>query len=347
MGKKDNIAKAFLADNHRFADLCNYYLFNGKQVIKPDELSEQDTTELIDAVSSTEKAFGIDDKSLSIQKWRDILKRAIIRYTDTCVYVIIGIENQSEIHYAMPVKDMLYDAVNYSRQAAEADRHHRSNKEYNGRAEFLSGFKKTDTLIPVITLTVYWGDDEWDAPRSLHDMFSPDTESLRRYVPDYKLNLIVPHEITDFDKFKTSLGMVLEVIKYASDESAMEKLFNENPKFDHMEVEAVRAINTFTRFNVSINDNEEELNMGNAWEDHRLSGVREGLLEGKQEGTVLKLIEITIKKFHKGCSSEQIADMLEEPIDTIQPIYDIIASMPEGCNAEKVYELLGKAPVTA
>ena len=218
MGKKDNIAKAFLADNHRFADLCNYYLFNGKQIIKPDELSEQDTTELIDAVSSIEKAFGIDDKSLSVQKWRDILKRAIIKFTDKCVYVIIGIENQSEIHYAMPIKDMLYDAVNYSRQAAEADRHHRSNKEYNGRAEFLSGFKKTDTLIPVITLTVYWGDDEWDAPRSLHDMFSPDTESLRRYVPDYKLNLIVPHEITDFDKFKTSLGMVLEVIKYASKE---------------------------------------------------------------------------------------------------------------------------------
>ena len=78
MGKKDNIAKAFLADNRRFADLCNYYLFDGKQVINSDDLTEQDTTELIDAVSSTEKAFGIDERNLSIQKWRDILKRAII-----------------------------------------------------------------------------------------------------------------------------------------------------------------------------------------------------------------------------------------------------------------------------
>ena len=180
------------------------------------------------------------------------------------MYVIIGIENQSEIHYAMPVKDMLYDAINYSRQAAAADRQHRSNKEYSGHAEFLSGFKKTDTLTPVITLTVYWDDDEWYAPRSLHDMLAPNTLPLRRYIQDYKLNLIAPCEITDFEKFKTSLGMVLEVIKYASDEAAMGKLFKENPKFDHIEVEAVRAINAFTRFNVSINDNEEELNMGNA-----------------------------------------------------------------------------------
>ena len=148
-----------------FANLCNFYLFDGQPVINPDELSEQDTSELIEAISSAEKAFGIDDKSLSIQKWRDILKRAIIRYTDRCVHVIIGIENQSEIHYAMSVKDMLYDAINYSRQAAAADRQHRSNKEYSRHAEFLSGFKKTDTLTPVITLTVYWDDDEWEYPK--------------------------------------------------------------------------------------------------------------------------------------------------------------------------------------
>ncbi len=275
-----------------------------------------------------------------------LLKRAIIRYTDRCVYVIIGIENQSEIHYAMPVKDMLYDAINYSRQAAVADRQHRSNKEYSRHAEFLSGFKKTDTLTPVITLTVYWGDDEWDAPRSLHDMLAPDTLPLRRYIQDYKLNLIAPCEITDFEKFKTSLGMVLEVIKYASDEAAMGKLFKENPKFDHIEVEAVRAINAFTRFNISINDNEEALNMGNAWEDHRMSGVREGLRDGEQKGIVLKLINLTIKKFNKGCSVEQTADMLEESTDTIQSIYDIIASMPDDCSAEKIYELLKKSLVT-
>ena len=32
------------------------------------------------------------------------------------VYVILGIENQSHVHYAMPVKNMLYDAMEYANQ---------------------------------------------------------------------------------------------------------------------------------------------------------------------------------------------------------------------------------------
>ena len=67
-GKKDKITNAFLPDNHMFANLCNFYLFDGQPVINSDELSEQDTSELIEAISSAEKAFGINDKSLSIQK---------------------------------------------------------------------------------------------------------------------------------------------------------------------------------------------------------------------------------------------------------------------------------------
>ena len=67
MGKRDNISKAFLADNYRFADLCNYYLFDGMPDVRPEELIEQDTTELIEAVSSAELAFGVDKKSLSVK----------------------------------------------------------------------------------------------------------------------------------------------------------------------------------------------------------------------------------------------------------------------------------------
>ena len=34
---------------------------------------------------------------------------------------------------------------------------HREKKDYDNKEEFLSGFKKSDKLTPVITLTVYWG----------------------------------------------------------------------------------------------------------------------------------------------------------------------------------------------
>ena len=35
---------------------------------------------------------------------------------DEAVYVVLGIENQDKIHYAMAVKNMLYDALQYAKQ---------------------------------------------------------------------------------------------------------------------------------------------------------------------------------------------------------------------------------------
>ena len=46
MGVKDITANAFLADNKRFADVCTYYLYNGEDVIRPEELLEQDAREI-------------------------------------------------------------------------------------------------------------------------------------------------------------------------------------------------------------------------------------------------------------------------------------------------------------
>ena len=37
MGAKDAKAREFLSNNERFADLFNFYLFKGKQVIKPSD----------------------------------------------------------------------------------------------------------------------------------------------------------------------------------------------------------------------------------------------------------------------------------------------------------------------
>ena len=72
MGAKDIKAKEYLSDNTRFADLCNYYLFEGKNMIRPESLVAQDTTELL-------SVFGTTKKELQVQKWRDILKQSLKR----------------------------------------------------------------------------------------------------------------------------------------------------------------------------------------------------------------------------------------------------------------------------
>lgn len=51
MGEKDTKAKEYLSDNSRFADLCNYVLFQGEQIIKAETLIEKDSTEVLSILS--------------------------------------------------------------------------------------------------------------------------------------------------------------------------------------------------------------------------------------------------------------------------------------------------------
>ena len=277
MGKKDIQAHEFLANNARFADLCNYFLFDGREIIAPDELKEQDTTEIF-------SAFGISKKELHLQKWRDLLKHVVVKSTNHCTYIIIGVENQSEIHYAMPIKNMIYDAINYGRQTKEAAKMHKKKKDTKNNAEFLTGFTKEDKLTPVITLTVYWGCEEWDAPRSLHEMLRISDESVLQYVSDYKLNLIAPCEISDFSKFNTSLGPVLQLLRVANDEVAMGNLITTNLAFRELENEAVETINVFAGLNIQPDEEKEVTDMCKAWDDHYRSGVQNGIQKGIQQG---------------------------------------------------------------
>ena len=50
------------------------------------------------------------DSSLA-QKHRDLLKFAAMMQDSHVNYVILGVENQMEVHYAMPVRNMVYDAL--------------------------------------------------------------------------------------------------------------------------------------------------------------------------------------------------------------------------------------------
>lgn len=42
MGKPNIITKRYLQDNARFADVCNFLLYDGQQIIRPEDLAEND-----------------------------------------------------------------------------------------------------------------------------------------------------------------------------------------------------------------------------------------------------------------------------------------------------------------
>ena len=148
----DTVTKQYMRENEVFADAFNFLLYNGETVIQPEKLKELDTTEL--AIP-----FAINDKgkqqAQAVQKYRDILKTATVMTDDTAAYVLLGIESQTEIHYAMPVRNIIYDALQYGKQVSDIGiRNRRQGKQT--KPEFLSGFGKDDKLIPVITLVIHF-----------------------------------------------------------------------------------------------------------------------------------------------------------------------------------------------
>lgn len=300
MSAKDTVAKEYLQVNERFADLFNYYLFDGEQIIKPADLEERDSTEVL-------SVYGTNKTEKQVQKWRDLLKNAIIKYSNETYFVLLGVENQSDIHYAMPVKNAIYDALNYGTQVNEAARKHRKDNDFDEAAEFLSGFKTTDKLTPVITLTVYWGPDEWTAPRTLHEMINVPDKRMLEYISNYKINLIEPCKITDFNKFYTSVGKVFEIIKASTSKKQMEQIFYSNTEYRHLENDAVSAINVFTGINVVLNEKEGVTDMCKAWEDQLNDGIIKGREEGREEGRQ----EERIKMISKFIDNQDVLEKME------------------------------------
>ena len=277
MGTKDSKAKEYLSDNMRFSEICNYVLFDGEKVIKPEDLKECDTTEVL-------SVFGIDRKQIVKQKWRDLLKSVSVKHTGEMYVILIGAEAQTDIHYAMPVKTMIYDALNYGEQVNEAKKRHRKNRDYRSSDEFLSGFTLDDKLTPVITITLYLGTTQWDGPRSLAEMMLKMDERILPFINDYRINLLNPLEITDFSKFETGLRPLFELLKNASDEEKLNELITKDETFTKVDVETVAAINLFVGTDIKYDEKEEVVNMCKAWDDHKKRGIQEGIQQGMQQG---------------------------------------------------------------
>ncbi len=262
MGYKDTVTKEYMKRNEIFADAVNYYVFEGQQVVRPDQLKELDIAEIV-------VPYGADGAGEPEQKYRDVLKSLTAMDDGNTAYLILGIENQSEINYAMPVKNLLYDAIHYARQVGEAADSHRKAKDYKGheREEFLSGFYKEDRLIPVITLVIFFSPKEWDGPMSLHEMFHVRDRRILSLVSDYQIHLIAPFGLSDqeLDKFHTSLGEVLSLIKYANDKGRMDQAIRNNHQ--KLRKEEIDVLDRCINMKLELKDGEEEVELCKAWED--------------------------------------------------------------------------------
>lgn len=78
----------------------------------------------------------------------------------------------------------------------------------------------------------------------------------------------------------------------------------------------------------------------------RAQGEAEGRAKGEAEGAASKIIEQIMKKYKKGCSVAETADMLEENPSVIEQIYDILRQNAPDYDVQKIYQLLLEKNVT-
>ena len=338
-----------------FADAFNYLIYNGKKVIDPAKLKEIDPTEIAlpfddeekagkekDGEDKNRKAQGTEWSSVknesvrkktagragkktdAVQKYRDILKSAVIKQDEKMSYVLLGIENQTDVHYAMPVRNAIYDALQYGRQVADiAAEHRRNKKDFTGKSngEYLSGFLKEDHIRPVITLVIHFGAEEWDGPLSLHEMMSTRDMELLSFVENYRIHLIDPAKLTEeqLDHFSTSLKEVMGYIKYSKNKEQLLK-FLHTDTHRSIEMNAVRVIKTITNTPIEVSEEEEEIEMCKAIEDliaesearGRAEGEVRGRAEGETRGEAKGMIEICLDM---SFSKEDILKKLQEKLN--------------------------------
>ena len=296
MGRADTATTNFMRQNDVFADAFNFFLYQGDPVINPKQLRELDPAELA-------MPYGADKKSEPVQKYRDILKGLAAMGDGKRAYVLLGIENQARIHYAAPVKGMLYDSLQYARQVEQTGRKHREKKEYgrSGSGEFLAGFYKEDRLLPVITLFISFSPEKWDGPMSLAEMVGTEDEAVLARIPDYRINLVTPAQIgkEEFGKFHSSLGDVLEFIKYSSDKKKlMEWLHEEKPELT-MGRKEVEVLNACVNAKLAMKPEEEEVEVCKAIEDYKREAVEKNTKEVTEKVTKQTSMPFADQHHHK------------------------------------------------
>ena len=270
MAKKAAIVGQWMKNRRRFANVFNAKVFDGAQIIKPEELEpiEGETHMLIQTK---------DGKKQEIHRYRDIT----MRWKGKMDLMILACENQDKIHYAMPVRTMIYDGLSYVQQ-----------------------------------MKLMW--DLRDETEEITD------DDLRKYIPNYTINLIDAERLENLALFQTDLQVIFGLLKCRKDKQKLKQYVKDNKVFfKSVDMDTGMVIGAFMNSSSFMNGmrNQDEggkVDMCKAMEDW----AAEERLEGKLEGEENKLVDQIRKKLEKGKDIATIADEVEETEEVVRKLME-------------------------
>ena len=173
-----------------------------------------------------------------------------------------------------------------------------------------------DKLYPVITLVFYAGDD-WDGATDLYGMLEledmADSDVLKKYIPNYHINLVNPNYMEDLNIFKSDLQIIFGMLQCKKDKIALRGYIDKNRDYfmsvNHKTAYAISAMLNSDRLFRELEDKEGDENMCQAIEDIYSEGIDVGLEKGREEGRE-ETIRTTVSLLKDICSAEEIVDKL-------------------------------------
>lgn len=319
MGKYNTCMKEFLQNKDRFADLFNGCCFQGRQIIRAEDLRE------------ASENYVLTDKRLpgkTRQKDTEIIRDVKMVLGSGMVLQVLAVENQSYVDYAMPVRCMGYDAAEYRRQLKERKQERRllinsENRPKNPAVsmdETLSGILSSDRLHPVYTLCLYSGTEPWDGPRKLSDMmaFDPQNKNLQSLFEEYHLHLFCINEQHVFDAFRSALKPLFQAINCRNNKKKMIELMKDET-YSHLNEDTWDAIAIMTDNAAMLQkkdlykteNQKEEFNMCQALRELMQDERNEGRIEGRNEGKIEDQKIVIRNMINRGYKTEDICAIAE------------------------------------
>lgn len=301
--KADVILKDFWRQNERFADLFNAVIFRGKQVIKPEDLTERDT--------DMSGIIQFKDYRKTLERTRDVVKKMAYGVE----FAVLGIESQQKIHYAMPLRTMLYDSLGYLKEYQEITRIRKAERGKMTEDEFLSKMRKEDRLHPIISIVLYYSEKSWDGPTCLKDMIVEMPEEMERIFSDYKMNLVQIRESEQYTFHNEEVRAVFEISREIFNGN-LDKI-NEKYRNRDLTPELITVIGKITDSAELVRQGkiEEVANMCTAlekWEKENIErGTKRGIEIGTNQGIEKGIAKMVLTLLNKGKTVEETADWLD------------------------------------
>ncbi len=296
--EKDLVHKRCMRDNARCADLLNGVVFEGEQVIQPEDLSE------LSELTGGGKPLDADRTLRRKEKERDVVKKLGLGIN----FVVIGIEGQSRTDYLMPLRNLLYEALEYESQVGQKRKEVRERTGLS-EEEFLSGFGATDKLHPCVIFVMYYGREQWKGSLDLMGILDLEgiPAALQRYIYNYEMHLIDVRRMKNTDVFRTDLKQIFDFLGCAEDKEKLHRLVLQDEAYQNMDEDAYDLVVAYSRAEGALSVKKY---CGEEGKVDMCKGLADLIADSKAEGK-LEAIKSIMESLNM--TAEQAMDVLKIP----------------------------------